>query len=100
MVVMALVPYSDSEDEDIETAPPGAEGANTDRPKKRKLSMNKAGGELPPLPAAFHNLYASNVRTSSSDDPSLHGGRKRHIPHVEGNWPSHVYLECKLRLSL
>lgn len=49
----------------------------------------------PPLPVGFHDLYASGIKTSVADDPSLHGGRQRLTPHVPGSWATHVYLECK-----
>ncbi|OQE26566.1 hypothetical protein PENSTE_c005G03679 [Penicillium steckii] len=77
---MSLVQYSDS-DSDSEPSPP------------RKKIVRPADPDLPPLPASFHSLYASSTRVSTKDDPSLHAGRKRAIPHVEGNWPSHLYLE-------
>ncbi|KAL3465305.1 U6 snRNA phosphodiesterase Usb1 [Aspergillus heterothallicus] len=80
---MALVQYSDSDSEIDEEAPP----------RKIKKLDHSAPSTLPPLPAAFHDLYASSIRVSVRDDPSLHGGRKRVIPHIEGNWPTHIYLE-------
>jgi hypothetical protein len=95
---MVLVDYPDSEsDEDnnqdnsIPSTPP-ARSLNS--ALKRKHSEADQD-ELPPLPGAFHDLYSTNARVSTSDNPSLHGGRKRAMPHVQGNWPSHVYLECK-----
>lgn len=83
---MGLVEYSDSESEKEEIEIPTA--------KKRKVSGSD-GQALPPLPSSFLDQYSSTVRTSTKDDPSMHGGRKRVTPHVEGNWPTHVYLECK-----
>jgi U6 snRNA phosphodiesterase len=90
---MGLVEYADSateseaeEDSILVDAPP--------RKKPRQVSDASKRAVLPSLPTAFHDLYASNTRVSVRDDPNLHGGRKRVIPHVEGNWPTHIYLEC------
>jgi hypothetical protein len=95
---MALVSYSDSESDSDPTT-----DTTLGIPPRKKLrqSDSTAKPALPPLPTAFHDLYASTTRVSVRDDPSLHGGRKRVIPHVEGNWPTHLYLECAcLSLSL
>jgi U6 snRNA phosphodiesterase len=107
---MVLVDYPDSDSEvsnlDSQSMPEDQRGlANikNEQPtslRKRKYGAFKETSQMqkpspPPLPSTFYSLYATNVRTSTSDDPSLHRGRRRQVPHVEGNWPTHVYLECK-----
>ncbi|KAJ4287306.1 poly(U)-specific 3'-to-5' RNA exonuclease [Kalmusia sp. IMI 367209] len=86
---MSLVQYSDSDSDNADANPPMPSNAL----KRKRIESGQANPMLPPLPAAFHDLYSTNARVSTSDDPGLHGGRKRAVPHVEGNWPSHVYLE-------
>jgi hypothetical protein len=86
---MALVDYSDS-DADDENAQP--EKPKLPRPQPHAVKRKRE--ELPALPSKFHDLYASTTRVSTRDDPSLHGGRKRVTPHIDGNWPTHVYIEC------
>lgn len=90
---MSLVAYPDSDsDEQDKSEAVFAQSASKSALKRK----NTAEHDLPPLPASFHDLYTANARISTSDNPSLHGGRKRAVPHIEGNWPSHVYLECKM----
>lgn len=103
---MALVDYAsddESQSDPVATDAEKAADAGTARPsqpaKKRKTShcsedkKTTVAAPLPPLPSSFHDLYASAVRVSTVDDPTLHQGRKRQIPHVAGNWPTHLYVE-------
>ncbi|CAF3517399.1 unnamed protein product [Fusarium graminearum] len=94
---MALVDYSSSGSESEPDTQPVKRRKAVDG-SSRSVDGDSAAGasSMPPLPDTFHDLYASTVRQSVVDDPSLHQGRKRHIPHVVGNWPSHVYTECEL----
>jgi hypothetical protein len=94
---MSLVQYpdSDSDEDDKSNAIPDEPLKVSLKSAVKRKHSESTQDDLPPLPAAFHDLYTTNARVSTSDNPSLHGGRKRAIPHVEGNWPTHVYLECK-----
>ncbi|KAK1458525.1 hypothetical protein CCUS01_09391 [Colletotrichum cuscutae] len=115
--VMALVDYSSSDSASEAGSPPakrrkedtdgsvlagsasgaGAGGQKGTRhsPPASSTTKETIGGTLtlPPLPAEFHDLYASTVRNATADNPALHQGRKRTVPHIVGNWPSHVYVE-------
>ena len=92
---MPLVEYSDSESS--EDSLTGQDQSTNEKKEHIQALKRKRSSEsfLPPLPDTFHDLYASISRVSNHDDPSLHGGRHREIPHKEGNWPTHVYIECE-----
>ena len=92
---MPLVDYSDSDTSDTSDPPLADNPGNTVGLNRKRKREEIPASDLPPLPDTFHDLYASAARASTQDDPSLHGGRQRQTPHIEGNWPTHVYIECK-----
>lgn len=92
---MVLVDYSDSDSSDTLPSKQILSQGRSSQGIKRKHSSTSES-TLPPLPDNFHDLYASTARVSNQDDPTMHGGRSRVKPHVEGNWPTHVYVECEL----
>lgn len=102
-LAMSLIPYSSSDDSDgVCTKNPPAKRRKPDNslllsPLVRPGldAKEDPAASLPALPASFHDLYSSTVRTSTADDSSLHGGRKRVTPHVDGNWAGHVFVECE-----
>lgn len=90
---MGLVEYSDSESSDTQPDQIISENHASRGIKRKHTSTSHS--TLPPLPDSFHDLYASTARVSNQDDPTLHAGRQRITPHIEGSWPTHVYVECK-----
>ena len=86
---MGLVDYSSDEDD-----------LQQEQPNTKRRRIQDEGDSLPVLPDSFKDMYAVTARTATSDDPRLHQGRKRTVPHAEGNWPTHVYLECMYSLVL
>ncbi|EAU38777.1 conserved hypothetical protein [Aspergillus terreus NIH2624] len=47
----------------------------------------------PPVPDTATHCSTRPITDNMLFRLHLHGGRKRVIPHVEGNWPTHIYLE-------
>ncbi|EPS44648.1 hypothetical protein H072_1353 [Dactylellina haptotyla CBS 200.50] len=97
---LALVDYSDS-DEDSSSQPASSIASrdakiDTSQSSRSPASSSSKSSNLPPLPSKFHDLYTTAPRLTKEDDPSAHGGRQRAIPHVEGNWPTHIYFEWHL----
>ncbi|KAJ4372349.1 poly(U)-specific 3'-to-5' RNA exonuclease [Neocucurbitaria cava] len=81
MALVQLVQYPDSDTDNDDDGNAKPAQAAPKLAVKRKRSEDTED-DLPPLPSAFHDLYSANARLSTSDDPSLHGGRKRAVPHI------------------
>ncbi|OXG15039.1 hypothetical protein C367_05703 [Cryptococcus neoformans Ze90-1] len=78
---MALVDYSSSSDDE--------EGHAS---QKRATPPSKKPKKLPSLPLTFD--------IAPKDDPSLHQGRMRSRPYVDGEYNTHVYLSLSISWKL
>jgi U6 snRNA phosphodiesterase len=88
-----LVDYPSS---DSDAGPDPDPPRSAPRARDKQQTNDAVARPPPPLPAAFHALYPTAARPSTSDDPALHEGRTRQLPHTPGVWPTHVYIECEL----
>ncbi|KAF8476981.1 U6 snRNA phosphodiesterase Usb1 [Kalaharituber pfeilii] len=96
-MALNLVDYSDSDSQTDERNPRKrvrTKQSASEAPKSRTVPGEVI--DLPPLPSRFHDLYVATPRLAAQDDPKLHGGRQRTVPHEVGNWPSFVFLEWHL----
>ncbi|WWC97052.1 hypothetical protein V866_003929 [Kwoniella sp. B9012] len=92
---MPLVEYgsssaSESEHEDQEPIKNGCIGIQGTKRLGKEVAWarpSKRPKKLPSLPDAFE--------TAPKDDPSLHQGRRRTRPYVDGEYNAHVYLSFK-----
>lgn len=85
-----LVAYSSSESE-------SSEEIDKPRPVKRVKKDDEQPVELKRnqrLP-----MLLTIEKSEDKDAPENHQMRIRSIPHVEGNWATHVFIECKLLFS-
>lgn len=92
-MALNLVDYSDSDSQSDN--PPKRVCTSCLSPTTQPALGPSSPTELPPLPSRFHDLYVAAPRLAARDDPSLHGGRQRAVPHEVGNWPTFVFLECR-----
>ena len=88
---MSLVTYSSSEAD--ESPCQARKKRKRSPPSQVPPSTRISASALPPLPSSFTTLYATPVRAFPGDDPALHAGRTRSVPHVPGQWITHIYVE-------
>lgn len=83
-----LVEYSSSESENEEQAEATVQPA---MPKVTVVQLAKPRtNKLPML------LETKSLNSQQKESPEEHQMRTRSIPHVEGNWVTHVFIDCKL----
>ncbi|KAJ2958272.1 hypothetical protein NQZ79_g6129 [Umbelopsis isabellina] len=63
-----------------------SESESEDSPAVNEFGKRPRTETLPALPSVFKHARPD-------DDPEKYQGRIRTVPHTEGNWPTHVYIE-------
>lgn len=93
-----LVDYPDSDSESDSSLPSGSKsGASSDQAScsnSAKLQSPIKPQQLsppPPPPKEFLNLFNSNPKFSKNSH--LYEGKFRAVPHIQGSWPSHIYIQ-------
>ncbi|CAG8436543.1 6211_t:CDS:2 [Ambispora gerdemannii] len=105
-VPLALVDYdssaenSDSKEEnEVRKFSSGKRGRGQEEEEEENKELRRkkqvAKQDLPPLPSEFLELFTVE-RKKEIDDTNKHEGRIRTVPHVEGNWATHVFVEMKI----
>ncbi|KAF9167313.1 poly(U)-specific 3'-to-5' RNA exonuclease [Actinomortierella ambigua] len=91
----AIASLSKSEPEVVKN---GKKRTREDSDVQNISKKGKSKPSLPPLPTALRGLFQERER--APDDPSLHQGRTRSKPHVDGIWATTVYIDIPLTEEL
>jgi hypothetical protein len=86
---LALVTYSSSDESEKDSSP--------QPPKKRYFSTcSIIRLQIDPLNRKLPVLSSTLIGHAHVDDPSLHQGRIRSVPHVDGQYATHIYASVVL----
>lgn len=88
-----LVDYSSSESDQEENVLSPMETSRT----SIKLPMLLQVKETNQTTSKIHQMRTSTRTLNEIETVEKHQGRTRSFEHVEGNWATHIYIDCKLQ---